>query len=424
MLNGAKGLLTRRNCKKLLAEVIFGRGFTVKELSHIASAVQASTTMAIDSLFKQMKADGIDVIGFGAGEPDFNTPDEIKAAGIAAIEENFTRYTPAAGTLELRQAVCARMEQDCGITYRPNQVIVASGAKHAVYIALRAIINPGDEVILPAPYWVSYIELIKMVGGVPVVVSATEEEAFKLSAEKLSAAITPRTKALILNNPSNPTGMMYSGEELQSIAACCVEHDLYIVDDEIYYSLTYDGRKFVSLASLGEEVQERTILVNGVSKSYAMTGWRIGYACANDTIAKAMANYISHSTGSPCAVSQKAAVEALRGPQEKVAKMRAAFEERRNVMVAGMNSIPGVSCIQPEGAFYVMMNLKDIFGRTIRGVKIETADDFASLFLKEGLVAVVPGTGFGAPGFVRWSYATSMENIREGLRRLQVFLAE
>lgn len=396
----------------------------MKELSRIACAIQPSATMAIDSLFKQMKAEGVDVIGFGAGEPDFNTPDEIKAAGAAAIEQNFTRYTPAAGTVELRQAVCDRMKADCGLIYKPSQIVAASGAKHAVYLALRALVNPGDEVILPAPYWVSYIELIQMMGGVPVVVTATEEEHFKLTAEKLAAAITSKTKALILNNPSNPTGMMYGREELQAIAGLCVKNEIYVVDDEIYYGLVYDGREFVSLASLGEEIQDLTVLVNGVSKSYAMTGWRIGYACANDRIAKIMANYVSHSTGSPCAISQKASVEALTGSQAKIETMRQAFEARRNAMVEGMNAIPGVSCLKPEGAFYVMMNLKDILGRTLHGVKIGSAEDFAALFLKKGLVAVVPGTSFGAPGFVRWSYACSMDNIKEGLARLAKFLTE
>ena len=265
----------------------------MKELSRLAQAVQASTTMAIDSMFKQMKADGIDVIGFGAGEPDFNTPDEIKAAGIAAIEENFTRYTPAAGTVDLRKAVCERMKADCGIDYTPSQVVVSSGAKHLVYLALRVLVNPGDEVILPAPFWVSYIELIKMVGGVPVVVNATEAEHFKLSAEKLAAAVTPKTKAVILNNPSNPTGMMYSREELEAIAKVCVEHEVYVISDEIYYGLVYDGKSFTSFASLSPQVRDLTVLVNGVSKSYAMTGWRIGYACANDKIAKVMSNYVS-----------------------------------------------------------------------------------------------------------------------------------
>ena len=246
----------------------------MKELSRIASAVQASTTMAIDAMFKQMKADGVDVIGFGAGEPDFNTPDNIKAAGIAAIEQNVTRYTPAAGTVELRQAVCGRMKADYGLEYKPSQVVVSSGAKHLVYLALRAVVNPGDEVILPAPYWVSYIELIKMVGGVPVVVTATEAEHFKLTAEKLSAAITPRTKAILLNNPSNPTGMMYDREELEAIAAVCTQADIYVISDEIYACLAYDGRTFTSFASLSADAKERTILINGVSKAYAIQAGR------------------------------------------------------------------------------------------------------------------------------------------------------
>lgn len=396
----------------------------MKNLSQIASAVQASTTMAIDSLYKQMKADGVDVIGFGAGEPDFATPDEIKAAGISAIERNRTKYTPAHGMLELRRAVCGRLKADRGLEYKPSQIVVGSGAKHAVYTALRAIINPGDEVLLPAPYWVSYIELIRMMGGVPVVLTAGEENGFKLSTSQLEAAVTPRTKAMILNNPSNPTGMMYNREELQAIADLCVKHDLYVVADEIYCGLVYDGRPFTSFATLGEEIKARTILVNGVSKSYAMTGWRIGYACANDEISQVMANYISHSAGSPSTISQEAALAALTGPQEKIEVMRAAFEERRNYIVERMNAIPGVSCIKPEGAFYVMMNLKELFGKTLHGVRIDSADDFADVFLKKGLVAVVPGTGFGAPGFIRWSYACSMENIGEGMDRLERFLAE
>ena len=396
----------------------------MKELSTIAQAVRASTTMAIDAMFKQMKADGIDVIGFGAGEPDFDTPDAIKEAGIAAIRNNVTRYTPAAGTVELRQAVCDRMKADYGLSYKPAQVVVSSGAKHLVYLALRAIVNPGDEVILPAPYWVSYYELIKMVGGVPVVVTATEAEHFKLTAGKLEGAITPKTKAIMLNNPSNPTGMMYSKEELEALAAVCEKADLYVISDEIYACLAYDGREFTSFASLSADAKERTILINGVSKAYAMTGWRIGYACANEQVAKVMANYVSHSTGSPVAISQKAAVAALTGPQDEVETMKKAFEERRNYIVERMNQIPGVSCIMPEGAFYVMMNLEQLIGKTIHGVEITNDDVFADAFLKYGLVAVVPGSGFGAPNFVRWSYATSMDNIKEGLARLEKFLAE
>ena len=396
----------------------------MKELSTIAQAVRASTTMAIDAMFKQMKADGVDVIGFGAGEPDFNTPEFIKDAGIAAIQNNVTRYTPAAGTVELRQAVCDRMKADFGLDYKPAQVVVSSGAKHLVYLALRALVNPGDEVILPAPSWVSYIERVRMVGGVPVVVTATEAEHFKLTAEKLEKAITPKTKAIMLNNPSNPTGMMYSREELEALAAVCAKADLYVISDEIYACLVYDGRKFTSFASLSEDAKERTILINGVSKAYAMTGWRIGYACANEKIAKVMANYVSHSTGSPVAISQKASAAALSGPQDEVETMRQAFEERRNYIVERMNQIPGVSCIMPEGAFYVMMNLEQLIGKTIHGVEITNDDVFADAFLKYGLVAVVPGSGFGAPNFVRWSYATSMDNIKEGLARLEKFLAE
>lgn len=396
----------------------------MKELSRIAQGVHASTTMAIDSLFKQMKAEGQDVIGFAAGEPDFPTPDHIKEAAAQAIRDNFTRYTPASGTLELKQAICDRVKEDFGVSYTPDQAVVSSGAKHVVYLALRALVNPGDEIILPTPAWVSYYELIRMVGGTPVVIPASEAELFKLSPEKLEGAITPRTKAVLLNNPSNPTGMLYSAEQLRALAEVCVRHDLYIVADEIYSSLVYDGRPFTSVAALGDEIKRHVILINGVSKSYAMTGWRIGYGLAEPEIAKIMSNYVSHSTGSPCAVSQKAALIALTAPQEQILSMRDAFQARRDYMVSRMNAIPGVSCIRPEGAFYVMMNLEKLLGRTVGGVRIDSAEDFATAFLKQGLVAVVPGDGFGAPGFVRWSYAASMENIQEGLDRLERFLAQ
>ena len=394
----------------------------MKELAQIASAVQVSSTMAMDALAKQMKSEGVDVIGFGAGEPDFNTPDHIKAAADRAIAENVTRYTPASGTAALKQAVCQRMKEDCGLDYKPSQVVISSCAKHCVYIALRALVDPGDEVILPAPFWVSYLELIKMVGGEPVVVTAEESAGFKMTAEQLAAAITPKTKALILNNPCNPTGMAYSGEELEAIARVCVERDIYVISDEVYYNLMYDGAKFVSFASFGEDVKERTILVNGVSKSYAMTGWRIGCLLSSERISRVVANYLSHSTGSPSSVSQAAAVAALNGPQECVEAMRQAFEARRNYIVERVNAIEGVSCIKPEGAFYIMMNVEKLLGRTIRGETIRSSDDFSAALLKQGLVATVPGSGMGAPSFVRWSYATSMENIEKGLDRLEEFL--
>ncbi|MEG2988485.1 MAG: pyridoxal phosphate-dependent aminotransferase [Oscillospiraceae bacterium] len=396
----------------------------MKELSRIAQGVQASTTLAIDAMFKQMKADGIDVIGFGAGEPDFSTPENIKAAGIAAIEHNQTKYTPAAGIMELRRAVCTRLKTDCFVDYTPAQIVVASGAKHSLFAALQALVNPGDEIIIPAPYWVSYYELVKMVGAVPVIIETTEGDGFKLTAEKLAAAITPKTKAMLFNNPSNPTGMMYEKSELEALAAVCVKNDIYVIADEIYCNLVYDGLKFTSFASLSPAVKELTILVNGVSKSYAMTGWRIGYTASTEKIAKVMANYLSHSTSAPSSISQWAAVEALTGPQDTVESMRQEFERRRNYIVERMNQIDGVSCICPQGAFYVMMNLEKLKGRTLGGIKINGSDDFAKAFLEKGLVAVVPCSGFGADNFVRWSYATSMDNIKAGLDRLEVFLAQ
>lgn len=388
----------------------------------MAREVRASSTMAMDALAKRMKAEGVDVVGFGAGEPDFNTPDHIKAAAERAIADNVTRYTPASGTLALKEAVCLRMGEDCGLDYSPSQVVVTSGAKHCVYIALRALVDPGDEVILPAPFWVSYLELIKMVGARPVVVTAGESAGFKMTSEQLAAAITPRTKALILNNPCNPTGMVYSREELAAIARVCVEKDIYIISDEIYCNLMYDGVEFTSVAALGERVKERTILINGVSKSYAMTGWRIGYLLSSERIAKVMANYLSHSTGSPSSVSQAASVAALTGPQDCVEEMRRAFEKRRNYIVKRMNAMDGVSCIKPEGAFYVMMNIQKQLGRALYGEVINSSDDFCAALLKRGLVATVPGSGMGAPGFVRWSYATGMDNIKKGMDRLETFL--
>lgn len=396
----------------------------MKPVSKIAEAVRASTTLAVDSLAKQMKADGLDVVGFGTGEPDFNTPDNINMAGIRAICDGKTKYTPAAGIIPLRKAIAQRLKEDCGVDYDYTQIVVASGAKHSVYIALAAITNPGDEIIIPAPFWVSYYEMVRMVGGTPVIVEAGEEQNFKITAQQLEAAITDKTKCLMLNNPSNPTGMIYSAEELRAIADVCVKHDLYILADEIYYQLIYDGIEFTSIASLGEEVKERTLLINGVSKSYAMTGWRVGYCAANKTLAKIMSNFLSHSTGAPSTISQWASVEALTGPQEGIEAMRLAFLERRDYIVKRINSIPGVSCIVPNGAFYVMMNIEQLIGKTLCGKLIENDDDFAVALLEKALVAVVPCSGFGMKNFVRWSYAASMENIEKGLDRLEKFVTE
>lgn len=396
----------------------------MKKLSTTASAVRASTTLAVDSLAKQMKADGYDVIGFGTGEPDFDTPDNIKAAGIKAIQDGQTKYTPAAGIIPLRKAAAARLKLDFDLDYDYTDIVIASGAKHNVYIALCALLDPGEEIIVPAPYWVSYFEMVHMAGGVPVIVSAGEEQSFKFSAAALEAAITDKTKALLLNNPSNPTGMLYSRSELTAIAEVCKKYDIYVIADEIYSGLVYDDAEFVSFATLSDDAKDRTIIISGVSKSYAMTGWRIGYSASNKEVATVMSNFLSHSTGAPGTMCQFAAVEALNGPQDGIEAMKKVFEVRRNYIVQRMNTIPGVSCIMPEGAFYIMMNIKDLLGKTLGGKVINNDDDFAVAFLEKGLVAVVPCSGFGIPNFVRWTYATSMENIREGLDRLEKFLTD
>jgi len=394
----------------------------MKELSKIASQVQASTTLAVDALAKQMKADGLNVVVFGTGEPDFDTPANIKEAAIKAIHEGETKYTPSAGIVPLRKAVAQRLKADCGVDYDFSQIVVASGAKHNIFAALMTLLNPGDEVIIPAPYWVTYAEAVKMAGGVPVIVTAEEAAGFKITAAQLEAAVTERTKLFIINSPSNPTGMVYGREELEALADVCVRHDLYILSDEVYYRLIYDNRTFVSMAALGDAVKERTILVNGVSKSYAMTGWRIGYTASSQKLATIMSNYLSHSTSAPSTISQLAAVEALNGPQDSVEDMRKVFQERRDYIVGRINAMEGVSCLKPEGAFYVMLNISRLRGRTIGGRVINDADDFALAFLEKGLVAAVSCVGFGAPDFVRFTYAASMENIKEGMDRLEKFL--
>ena len=392
------------------------------KLSAKATQISASPTLAIDSKFKAMKAEGIDVVGFGCGEPDFDTPENIKAAAIAAINEGQTKYTPASGTLALKKAICEKLKKDNGLDYGTDCIVVSNGAKHSLINAFNAILNPGDEVIVPAPYWVSYTEMVKMADGVPVIIETREEDGFKFTAQQLKDAITPKTKALVLNSPSNPTGMVYSEEELRAIAEVAVEKDIFVVSDEIYEKLIYDGKKHVSIASFNDEIKKRTIIINGVSKSYAMTGWRIGFTAALPEITKVMANMQSHAASNPSSISQAAALEAYVGTQDTVENMRKVFEERRNYMVDRINSIDGVSCIKPEGAFYVMMNIKNLFGREICGKVINTSDEFCELLLEKSLVALVPGSGFGAEGFVRWSYATSMENIKKGLDRLEEFL--
>lgn len=383
--------------------------------------IASSPTLAIDAKFKQMKADGMDVVGFGAGEPDFDTPQHIKDAAIGAINDGFTKYTPASGTVALKKAVCAKLKRDNGLEYAPGDIVISNGAKHSLVNVFGAILNPGDEVVIPAPFWVSYPEMVKINFGVPVVLQTKEENNFKFTIDDLRAVITPKTRAIVINSPSNPTGMVYTAEELKAIADLAVEKDLYVVSDEIYEHLTYEGTP-VSIASFGDEIKKRTIIVNGVSKTYAMTGWRIGYTASAPEIAKAMGNVQSHATSNPNSIAQVAAVAALDGPQDEVPKMRAAFKERRDYMVKRINSMEGVSCLEPHGAFYVMMNIKKLIGKAFYGHIITGSDDFAELFLEKQLVAVVPGSGFAAEGYVRWSYATSMENIKRGLDRLEAFL--
>ena len=397
----------------------------MKELSKIALKVNPSTTLAIDSLAKQMKADGLDVIGFGTGEPDFMTPDNISEAGIAAIHEGKTKYTPAAGIVQLRKAAAERLKADCGLDYDYTQIVIASGAKHNVYIALRALVNPGDEVIVPAPYWVSYCEMVSMCGGVPVVVETTEAADFKMTPDQLEAAITPKTKALMLNNPSNPTGMVYNSDE--PARNCRRLHETRPLRHRRRDILQAHVRRKALHQFCQPRRGRQGAHYNCQRRFQELRHDRMAYRICRGQQARlprVMSNYLSHSTGAPSTISQWAAVEALSGQQETIEDMRKVFEERRNYFVKRLNSIPGVSCIMPEGAFYIMMNIEKLIGRTIGGVEITDDDVFAEAFLKQGLVAVVPCSGFGIKNFVRWTYATSLDNIREGLNRLEKFLAE
>ena len=391
-------------------------------LSKKFQSVTPSSTLAITAKFNEMKASGIDVVGFGAGEPDFDTPEHIREAAIKAINEGFTRYTPASGTKELKQAVADKFARDNGLSYGIENIVISNGAKHSLMNVMGAILNPGDEVIIPTPCWVSYPEMVKLNDGVPVLLKASEEEGFLVSAEKIESAITDKTRAVIINTPSNPTGMIYSTEELRKIAKLCVEKNIYVISDEIYEHLIYDGGKHVSIASLGEDIKDLTIIINGVSKTYAMTGWRIGYTASNAKIAKVMSNAQSHATSNPNSIAQKAAVAALNGSMGTVLAMRSEFEKRRTYMVNRINTFDGVSCLMPKGAFYVMMNISKLIGKSINGKKIEGSNSFAEIFLDEALVSVVPCSDFDSDIHVRWSYATSMENIVAGLDRLEAFI--
>ncbi|NLW39406.1 MAG: pyridoxal phosphate-dependent aminotransferase [Tissierellia bacterium] len=387
-------------------------------LSKKALAISPSVTLEITAKAKAMKAEGIDVIGFGAGEPDFDTPDNIKEAGIKAINEGLTRYTAASGIVELKEAICKKLRVDNNLEYSPDNIVISSGAKHSIFNALMAVINPGDEVIVGIPYWVSYPEMIRLAGGVPVYIETKEEKDFKFTTEDLERVRTDKTKALILNSPSNPTGAIYEKGELIEIANWAVKNGIIVISDEIYEKLVYDG-EHISIASLNSEIKDLTIVINGMSKAYAMTGWRIGYAAANNEIAKVMSNVQSHTTSNPCSISQYASVEGILGDQDDVHKMREEFKKRRDFMVDKVNSIKGLSCRKPKGAFYIMVNITEMKGKTIDGITINDSLDMAKLLLDKAKVAVIPGIGFGADDYIRLSYATSMENIEEGLNRIQ-----
>ena len=382
------------------------------EISERAAQLTPSLTLSIDSKAKAMKAEGIDVCGFGAGEPDFDTPEHIKAAAIEALQAGFTKYTPSAGIPELRAAIAEKLAADNGLTYRAGQVIVSNGAKHSCYNAILATCQPGDEVIIPAPYWVSYPEMVRLVGAEPVIVPTMERNNWKMRPEDFENAMTPRTKMLIMNSPCNPTGSVYTREELEAIVEVASGEDIYILSDEIYEKLVYDEAKHVSIGSLSKEAYDLTITVSGFSKSYAMTGWRLGFLAAPEAVAKAVDSIQSHTTANPSSFSQRGALAALKGDQQSVADMREEFDMRRNYMTDRLSKIPNVTAVKPQGAFYVLLNISQL------GL---TSQNFADRLLSKSNVAVVPGAAFGDDRTIRLSYATSIDIIKKGLDRFQDF---
>ena len=387
-----------------------------------AMNITPSITLAITAKAKELKGAGVDVVSFGAGEPDFNTPKNIMDAAIKSMEEGKTKYTPTSGIIELREAICKKLKEDNNLSYNSNQIIVSTGAKQCLADAFMAILNPGDEVIVPIPYWVSYPELIKLADGVPVFVEGKEENDYKYTLESLNKVVNGNTKAIIINSPNNPTGTVYSIEELKEIAEFAKKHDLIIISDEIYEKLIYDGKKHVSVASISEDAYNRTIVINGFSKSYAMTGWRLGYAAGNAEVIKLMTSVQSHVTSNTNSIAQYAGVEALNGPKDEIEKMVKKFEERRNLMIDRIKNITGLSVIRPEGAFYVMINLENYLGKSINENVINNSVDFSRELLEHEKVAVIPGSAFGLDKYIRLSYATSEELILKGLDRIERFL--
>lgn len=395
------------------------------ELSRRAERIKPSSTLAISAKASELKSQGFDIVSFGVGEPDFETPEHIKEAGIKAIKDGFTRYTPASGITELRKAVAKKLKDDNGLDYDFTQIIISNGAKHALINAFMAILNEGDEVIIPAPYWLSYSEMVNIAGGVPVIVNTKKENNYMLTREELDAAYTDKTKALVIVSPSNPTGMVSSLDDLKMIADFAVEKDIIVIADEIYEKLIYDeDKKHISLASLGKEIYDRTIIINGVSKSYAMTGWRIGYTASNPKIAKLIGSLQSHMTSNPNSIAQKATLAAIEGPQDCVKEMCVEFKKRRDYIFEREEKIPFITALKPEGAFYLFIDISGLYGKKYEGVEINSAADMASLLIEKKLVAVVPCADFGMPDHIRLSYATSLEMIKKGMDRIEEFVNE
>ncbi len=393
-------------------------------LSDKAKNVSPSPTLAISAKANELKKAGVDVIGFGAGEPDFDTPDHIKKRAIDEINNGFTKYTPAAGIPELKQAIAEKLERDNRVSYEPEEIVVSNGAKHSLLNACTALLNPGDEALILTPYWVSYPELVKLGGGTPKIIETKEENNFKVTIEELEENISANTKLLILNSPSNPSGQMYSKEEIEKIGEIAIKKDIFIVSDEIYEYIVYDDNEHVSIASLSDEIKDKTVIVNGVSKSYSMTGWRIGYTASNKELAGAMGAMQSHSTSNPASISQMAALEAITGPQDCVKEMVQEFDKRRKYMFQRIEDIPYLKALDPQGAFYMFISTEDTTGKRHGSQEIKNSQDFARLLLEDKKVAIVPGDGFGAEHYMRMSYATSMENIEKGLDRIEEFIKE
>lgn len=388
------------------------------KLAQRVKALTPSSTLAITAKAKELRAQGHDIIGLGAGEPDFNTPQYIIDAAVKSMNEGHTKYTPSAGLPALRKAIAEKIKRDQGIDYDPSEIIVTVGGKHALYTLFQVILDEGDEVIIPTPYWVSYPEQVKLAGGVPVFVEGSEENEFKITPSQLEQAISNRTKAVVINSPSNPTGMVYTEDELLELGKVCVKHNILIISDEIYEKLVYGKNKHISIAQLSTELKEQTIMINGLAKSHSMTGWRIGFAAGNKEIITAMTNLASHSTSNPTTTAQYGAIAAYSGSDESVEEMRKAFEERLNAIYDKLIEIPGFTCIKPQGAFYLFPNVK----KAVELTGYENTDEFAKALLEEAKVAVIPGSGFGAPDNIRLSYATSLELLEQAVERMKRFV--